>query len=87
MPGVVEHEVLVHLVGDHDQVMLDREIGDQLQLVDAQNMTSGIVRAIDQQQLGLGVIAARNSSGSKLYDGGRNVTGLATAPASAMHAW
>ena len=32
---VVEHEVLVDLVGDHDQVVLDRQVGDQLQLVDA----------------------------------------------------
>ena len=31
--GAVEHEVLVHLVGEHEQVVLDGEVGDQLHLV------------------------------------------------------
>ena len=47
----------------------------------------GLCGVLMSISLVFGVIAARNSSGSKPYDGGRSVTGLATAPARAMHAW
>ena len=86
--GVVEHEVLVDLVGDDDQVVLDGEVGDAAAARPrSAPARSGCAGVLISSSLVFGVIAARNSSGSKPYVGGRSVTGLATAPARAMHAW
>ena len=41
----VEDEVLVDLVGDHDQVVLDREPGDALELGAGQHGAGRVVRA------------------------------------------
>jgi len=45
----------------------------------------GLCGVLSRMSLVLAVIAARSSSGSNAYSGGRSSTGLGTAPASAMH--
>ena len=40
----VEHDVLVHLVGDRDEVVLEAERGDDLELVTRQHLARGVVR-------------------------------------------
>ena len=84
--GTVEHEVLVHLVGEHQQIVLDREVGDELHLVAGEHAARGVVRRVEQDELGL-----RGDGGAQLVGvegvarAGAAVTGLATAPAIAMH--
>ena len=50
--GSVEEHVLVHLVGHHDQVVLDRDVGDRLQLRRVNTEPGRIVRRIEQNQSG-----------------------------------
>ncbi|MPM39577.1 hypothetical protein SDC9_86211 [bioreactor metagenome] len=47
-----EEQVLVHLVGDHHQVVLHCDPGDRVELVGAEDVTGRIVRRVDQQQPG-----------------------------------
>ncbi len=47
----VEHEVLVHLVGDHDEVVLDRDVGDHGQLVGIEDLAGRVVRRVEHDQL------------------------------------
>ena len=49
--GVVEDEVLVDLVGHHDHVVLDRQVGDHLQLVAGEHGAGRVVRGVEQDQL------------------------------------
>ena len=44
--------MLVHLVGDGNQVVFDDNIGDQLQLVAGEHLAGRIVRRIEEDQLG-----------------------------------
>ena len=46
----VEHEVLVDLVGDRDQVVLDAELCDLLELVGTEDLARGVVRRVEEQQ-------------------------------------
>jgi hypothetical protein len=48
----VEHQVLVDLVGDHEQVALDGERGDGGQLVAGEDRARGVVRAVEQDEPG-----------------------------------
>src|SRR5262249_7845466 len=52
MLAVVD-EVLVHLVGDHEQVVSYREVGDGLGFRPGQHHAGRVVRAVEQQQPGL----------------------------------
>ncbi len=55
MHVVVEHQVLVHLVGDGDDVVLLAEVGDQLQLVVVEHLPGRVVGRVEQHEAGLGV--------------------------------
>ena len=50
--GTVEDEVLVDLVGHHEDVVLDREPGDRGEVVVAEHDPGRVVRRVDQHQLG-----------------------------------
>ncbi len=63
MPHVVEDEVLVDLVGHHEQVSLAGEPGDRGELLVGEDGAGGVVRTVDQQQLG-----ARGDGGSQGVD-------------------
>ena len=52
MSVAVEDKMLVHLVGDCDQIMFDNNIGNQLQLFVSEYLASRIMRRIQQHQLG-----------------------------------
>ncbi len=45
----VEHEVLVHLVGDRDQVVLHAQPRDELELLDREDLAGGVVRRVEEQ--------------------------------------
>ena len=49
---VVEGEVLVHLVGDHDEVVLDRHVGDRLQLLAGEHGAGRVVGRVEQHEPG-----------------------------------
>ena len=49
--ATVEQEVLVHLVGDDDEVVFDGEVGDQGQLVGVEDLAGRVVRGVEQDQL------------------------------------
>jgi hypothetical protein len=83
----VEREVLVHLVRDDDQVVLECDVGDELELLAAEDLARRIVRCVDEQQLRLRRDRRAQLVGSNPYAGGRSVTGRLTAPASATQAW
>jgi len=48
----VEHEVLVDLVGDHEQVALDGQRRDGRELVAGEDRTGWVVRAVEQDEAG-----------------------------------
>ena len=50
--GAVEGQVLVDLVGDHDEVVLDRHVGHRLQLLPAEHRPGRVVRAVEQHEPG-----------------------------------
>ena len=50
MRVAVVPEVLVGLVGDDDEVALDREVGDRLQLLRREDDPGRVVRGVEQQQ-------------------------------------
>ena len=49
----VEHQVLVDLVGDHQQVGLHGELGERVQFVVGGHHAGRVVRRVDDQCLGL----------------------------------
>ena len=51
---VVEPEVLVRLVGDHEEVVVDGERGDVLQLAAREDHAGGVVGGVQQQHRGPG---------------------------------
>ena len=89
MLGAVEDQVLVHLVGDHQQVALAGEFGDRGELGAGQDRAGRVVRGVEQDQPG-----ARGDGGAQLVQvqdeavprAGRRVTGTRVPPAIAMHA-
>ena len=46
----VEHEVLVDLVGDRDEVVLDAHACDRLELVGGEHLAGGVVRRVEEEQ-------------------------------------
>jgi hypothetical protein len=50
----VEDQVLVDLVGDHEQVVLDGQGGDGGQFVAGEHRAGGVVRAVEQDEAGAG---------------------------------
>ena len=48
----LEDEVLVDLVGDGEEVVLDAELGDQLELGAREDLAGRVVRRVEQQQAG-----------------------------------
>ena len=46
-----EHEMLVHLVGHHEQIVIDRQLGDERQLVAREHLAGRVVRCVQQDQL------------------------------------
>ena len=47
-----EDEVLVDLVGDDDQVALDRHVGDEVELLAVEHLAGRVVRRVEQDQPG-----------------------------------
>ncbi len=43
--------MLVHLVGHHEQIVLDRQLGDERQLVAREHLAGRVVRRVQQDQL------------------------------------
>ena len=59
--GAGEHEVLVDLVGDDDQVVVDGQLGDLRQLAGVEHLAGRVVRRVEQDQPG-----ARPDGGAQL---------------------
>ena len=53
MAQAVEHQMLVDLVGDHQQVGAHRELGDGRELGVAEHHAGRVVRRVDDQRPGL----------------------------------
>jgi hypothetical protein len=62
----VENEVLVHLVGDGDQVAIDAQVGDGGQLVGREHLAGGVVGRVEQEEAG----AVGDEGGQRLDVGG-----------------
>ena len=60
---VAEGEVLVDLVGDHDEVVLDRHVGDRLQLLAGEHRAGRVVGRVEQDEA-----RARTDSRPELVD-------------------
>ncbi|CAB4884834.1 unannotated protein [freshwater metagenome] len=52
MLEAVKRKVLVDLVGDHDEIVLDGDVGDALQFAAGEHLAGGVVRRVEQDQLG-----------------------------------
>ena len=50
--ATVEEQVLVHLVGDHDEIVLDRDPGDRVEFVPGEHLAGRVVRGVEQDHLG-----------------------------------
>ena len=62
----VEDEVLVDLVGDHEQVVLDRDVGDRVASSARENtLPVGLCGELSRMSFVRGVIARRSASASK----------------------
>jgi hypothetical protein len=48
----VEQQVLVHLVGDHHDLPLDSEVGDERHLLSGEHLAGRVVRCVQQHRLG-----------------------------------
>ena len=50
----VEHQVLVDLVGERDEVVLDAQACDRLELGDGEHLAGGVVRGVEEERAGCG---------------------------------
>ena len=74
--GLIEREVLVHLVGDDEQVALDRELGESASSSDlVRTAPVGLWGELSRISLVRGVTAARRRSTSREKAGGSSLTG------------
>ena len=78
----VEHEVLVDLVGDGEDVALDADAGDGLELVAAEHLPGGVVGRVEEQETG--AVADR---GCQLVDVDRPVRRGQRASAATLPPW
>ena len=82
----VEHEVLVHLVGDREQVVLDAQACDSSSSARPNTLPVGLCGELSSTRRVRGVTAAASASASKWKSGVRSCTTRRCAPAIAMHA-
>ena len=54
MGVLIEDQVLVHLVGHRDHVVLDAQTGDDVELLSAEHLAGGVVWRVEQQHPGAG---------------------------------
>ena len=54
MSGAVEHQVLVDLVGDHQQVVLDGQTGHPGQFVSIKDLAGWVMRRVQEDHPGRG---------------------------------
>lgn len=78
----IKDQMFIHLVTQRDDVMLDAQIGNKLQFVVAINLRTGVLRRVDQDQLGFSLKAAASSSRGNSQCGGVTRTSLGIPPAS-----
>ena len=71
--GAVVEEVLVHLVGEDEEVVLDGERGDGLELGEGEDLAGGVGRAVEDDGAGArrdgGAEASRSSAQSGAASG------------------
>jgi hypothetical protein len=51
--AAIEYQMLVHLVGDHQQIGAHREVGDRRELCVGSHHPRRVVRGVEDQRLGL----------------------------------
>ena len=52
MAEPIEYQMLVDLVGDHDQLVLVDHVGDELKLEVIEDLAGGVVRSVQHQRFG-----------------------------------
>ena len=83
----VEHEVLVHLVADDEEVVLDGDARPRRRARRRVNtLPVGLCGVLRRMRRVRGVTAARRASTSRAKSGARSVTGRRSPPAMAMQA-
>ena len=81
--AAVEHEVLVDLVGEHDQIAALRDLGQLRELGAREDLAAGIDGRVDHQRARARSDRALERAASKLQSGGESGTSRAVRSSAA----